>query len=308
MGTCSPIGHKQEHEVRWELGYILHQDADSGAEAQPLVRGAGAISIDEVRSDNRAMHDYRAATQLGQSVWLNVQDFLASVAASAKEFCDRRTFSEDDLDMLSLAFSRQLANILSMFRSFVDHSDTSILRRFGEDSEQFAAWKAALSGEYDASFSYRLICRLRNYSQHVGVVPMHFSYSATLSPAISLRIDLSRDALLNERSVWNSQLRQELHATPERMSLLDHLDEWSRSFLAVARARERLERDAALSAARRILSRRAQFGVPSEATRLCALLVQVNADDGSVACRMEGINERWAQRIVDGPWFASPAA
>jgi hypothetical protein len=88
-------GHAEHEESRWELGYVIDEGPDEGPNPRPLLRGVGPISIRDIRADNRAVHEYQSATQLGQSVWMNVDDFLSSMADSAARFYDQRTFSPD---------------------------------------------------------------------------------------------------------------------------------------------------------------------------------------------------------------------
>lgn len=59
-----------------------------------------------------------------------------------------------------------LTNFLCSASAFRDRSKMRIESRYGSDSSQLAAWKAAVKTAYDTHFEYRLLYYLRNYAQH----------------------------------------------------------------------------------------------------------------------------------------------
>jgi hypothetical protein len=285
-------------EEVWEMG---HAFADPHTGRNNLV-GKGRVAITEVRDDNASLRAFRRSSEAVRSVWLNVQDFLKSIVEYAAFFEKKRALNHEQLDAIAFDLGRRLLNILSMYRSMLDHSNKSIKRRFGEASEQWTQWEVSLNKEYDELFEYRLLERLRNYAQHVGVPPIAFQFSASAHERpVAIRIDLQRDALLEERSIWNARLLADLRECPPLIPLIETLDRWSAAFWRIAGTLQQIEKVAARNSAMRVLGRRAQYGIPEGIGEICGLCIKKAALDGaSIDCRLEHINERWAYQVVYG--------
>ena len=65
--------------------------------------------------------------------------------------------------------NRRLRSFLSEFRIFLDYTETQLKRRYGAESEQARAFKEACSRQFDDSFDYRFVYKLRNYALHVNL-------------------------------------------------------------------------------------------------------------------------------------------
>ncbi|MGC2208113.1 MAG: hypothetical protein WA724_09745 [Candidatus Dormiibacterota bacterium] len=62
-----------------------------------------------------------------------------------------------DRHRLAEALAEQLLDWLASFRLCLDHTETSLKRRFGDGSEQVARYVAATREAYDGSVGYRFI-------------------------------------------------------------------------------------------------------------------------------------------------------
>ena len=81
-----------------------------------------------------------------------VRDNLADLEGYLHELVRRRPAPTQERVRPSIL--RRVVNLVSSFRMFADHLDRESKTRLGVESA--AQLKAALSREYDASFSYRL--------------------------------------------------------------------------------------------------------------------------------------------------------
>jgi len=61
---------------------------------------------------------------------------------------------------------RLISEFLSAFRTFLDHWETYLKRKFGKESNEAVLFKSATWYEYDNVFAYRFLYELRNYIQH----------------------------------------------------------------------------------------------------------------------------------------------
>jgi len=90
---------------------------------------------------------------------------------------------------------------------------------------------------------------------------------------ISFRLDLQRDQLLEERSVWNKQLIQDLESAPEKIPVIDSLNNWSECFRAISKSLLEIKKEAAKDAAERVLAHRKEHDLPSDIGQLCAVFL-----------------------------------
>lgn len=183
--------------------------------------------------------DYRgAASKLGRYVhdqqlfaivYLNYVDFKRLLRKSFQQYVNK---SPDlpTMEILGLSVNRNLLNFLSSVRTFLDHSEFNLKKRYGNDHERVEEYKRACSCEYDNCFSYRFVYQLRNYTQHCGMPLGELKFESKLkdartdSIAHSLAIYFNRDRLLSEFD-WGSKLKQEIQALPERFEISWHVDQ-----------------------------------------------------------------------------------
>ncbi|CAL2075882.1 conserved protein of unknown function [Tenacibaculum sp. 190524A02b] len=74
-----------------------------------------------------------------------------------------------DVEKVYYTTNRLLLNYLTSVKTFLDHSETKLNRKFGKNSEELNQFKNVTSFFYDNSFAYRFFYKLRNYAQHIGL-------------------------------------------------------------------------------------------------------------------------------------------
>ncbi|HCT2507489.1 TPA: hypothetical protein OTR37_002833 [Aeromonas dhakensis] len=289
----------------WYLAFVVGELKEGESEPSTSIHALKPICYDSLESDRRVIFEYHNSLRLIKSVQLNIQEFLQSIVNYAADFLESKDMKEEKFDLISLNFSRQFLNILSMFRSLLDHSDFSLSREFGKDSSQCERWKRAQSEQYDSSFEYRLFYKLRNYSQHIGVPPMQIGYSDSIEQdGISFRLDLQRDHLLAEKSVWNKQLIKDLETSPDKIPVIDSLNNWSKCFIAISKTLLEIKREAAIEAAKRVLSHREEHGLPSDIGLLCVVLLPTeNNNKEHLKLTLNWIPEKKADELLNGNPF-----
>jgi hypothetical protein len=125
---------------------------------------------------------------------------------------------------LNSELRRAMFDWLQAVRAFLDHTETRIKRRYGDDSAEFTRFDEATSQMYDAFFAYRFLYRLRN-AQHVdfaaiGFVLMEKVVDGERVVASSARF--RRDELLSNFSKWGP-VKAELQQFPEDFSMDEHV-------------------------------------------------------------------------------------
>jgi|GEM_PF-1771059 len=267
----------KREDGEWYLAFIIGEKKEGKAEPITSINAIKPMCYDAFTSDRTAILEYHNSLKLIRSVQLNIQEFLQSVVDYAADFLESKDMNEEKFDFISLNFSRQLLNILGMFRSLLDHTDLSLSREFGKDSDQYLKWKSIQSEQYDNFFEYRLFYKLRNYCQHIGMPPIQINFTDSAEQeGISFRLDLQRDRLLEERSVWNRQLLHDLESAPDNIPVIDSLNNWSECFRNISKTLLDIKRESAEGAANRILNHRKENDLPSDEGQLCAVFLLVS--------------------------------
>lgn len=245
--------------------------------------------------------DYFASANLIYSVRLNVEEFLKSVVATAKDYYDTKGMSEEKSDAIALNYARLFLNILTMFRSFLDHTETSLARKYGHESPQKKGWKQKVSRVYDSSFHYRLMYGLRNYAQHVGMPPLHISVGQDREDEVRLRIELSRDELLKERDVWNGKLRADLSSAPAVIPVIDLLNSWHASVENIGQYLLSLKWENARAASSYLASYRERHHVQATALLCAVWIAKENPDPNRLKLTLQWFPESKANAVMRNP-------
>jgi hypothetical protein len=252
------------------LAFVDFESTDSDGVKQTKITAIEPIDVDVLNDDKRLIASYYSSLQLIDAVQLNVGELLQSIVNCAIEFHKTSQMSDELLDEIMLDFSRQLLNVLGMFRAFLDHSDYSLIKEFGKDSSEFSSWKNSLALQYDSILEYRFFSKLRNYSQHIGMPPLHISFSQSAeTDSTTFRLDISKDQLLADTFTWGSRVSADLASLPEKIPVIELLNNWRESYKKVAIKLLEIKRDAAKEAARRVTSHRKRLKLPTVSGKLC---------------------------------------
>lgn len=140
----------------------------------------------------------------------------------AEALAERLLISEVGRYQIVHNINRRLRGFFAEFRAFLDHTETKLKRRYGRESEQVAAFKAACSRRFDDSFAYRFVYKLRNYALHVDV-PLNVMSLASGEgmfeagdPGTHNRfaVKVDRDTLLNGGFDWGKHVKPGLEGLP----------------------------------------------------------------------------------------------
>lgn len=136
--------------------------------------------------------------------------------------------------------------ILSVCSSIHHHQDQSyieVVRKFGKESAEHNAMRAAFAEIYDNCFGYRYLYKLRNTMVHYTMLAasMHAEARIYKGKKIALvEMNMDRSALLEQNGHLNKKLREELTSLPEDPSIyqmvgeaLPHLRDTNRRILEI---------------------------------------------------------------------------
>ncbi|MCK4476900.1 hypothetical protein KAU88_00010 [Candidatus Bathyarchaeota archaeon] len=163
-------------------------------------------------------------------VRLNYEDYDNLMKHYYTEYVKQPSLGWPQAERMVLNINRHLLNLLTTVRTFLDHSRTNLIRRYGRASKRLERFKDACSQAYNNNFSYRFLYSLRNYAQHcgmpIGQLTVHSKAMGPDAKDVShfLAVKFNRDKLLRDFS-WGSRLKKEIKQLPSMFGINPHITE-----------------------------------------------------------------------------------
>jgi hypothetical protein len=294
------------HLAIFHVDYEPH--SNNPTEFHQVLSGIRELSTNELRNLRRYINKiiaYIENKSLFTALTLNFRDFENACSLYFRNYHETQSMNWDMMEQISMNLGRLLLNISLLFRCFLDHTETTLKRRFGKESETVKKWKEATSRCYDKSFAYRFMYHLRNYGQHVGVPPLNIQISSmgneplidTHTIISKFHIAIQTQPLLREKDVFKKVLMTEISSYGKFIDLMPILDEWFVQVSELFKIREKIEIRSAKKAAKIIVSLRKEISPPEDST-MCILTIPNNHKNNELSPRMKWFPEREAQSIL----------
>ena len=199
----------------------------SGAAAFAVFR---ELTADEFARFHAACDDlakYRAARIPIHVARSSAGEFEASMEEVVATIASGITVTRQWLWETVVRVNQRFLNFQTAMRTYDDHTRTRLSRKYGDTSDELKSYKGAASAEYDGNPAYRFMCRLRNYTQHLGMPLGRITGGSTLLPdqppggLASHAIDFffEKAELLNNFDGWGPHVTPELEAKPAQFPL-----------------------------------------------------------------------------------------
>lgn len=130
-------------------------------------------------------------------------------------------------------FNRLFNNYIFSIKTFLDHAETDLKRRYGEESFSYNEFKKITSFKYDNIFAYRFIYNLRNYAQHCGMSIVDIKTKVSIYKPTEVIIELDREELLKDKKL-KKKIGKELQNCPHRFNLTPLMNEMNNAIIDVA--------------------------------------------------------------------------
>ncbi|MCG7421366.1 hypothetical protein MHY29_00650 [Micrococcus sp. ACRRV] len=132
-----------------------------------------------------------------------------------------------------------VANYLSSGRTYIESTDTLLVRQFGKDSELARDFKSDLSDAFDNVPGYAICYHLRNILVHTGSLPGSLSFSTIDdSDLVKVEYTIAKSEMLAIRD-WNKSVRSVIVGLPD---VIDFLELIRANFQAIVRIERRRAR------------------------------------------------------------------
>lgn len=190
--------------------------------------------------------EFQYYKRLKEFVALNFKEIIAFLDSSPKKIKEVK-FSVDyiknsDVEFVKIELNRLLMNYLSSIRTYLDHSETKLKKRYGKSSSEFDNFKKCTSKFYDNKFAYRFIYKLRNYAQHIEL-PISIIGYETQRALNSQKIKriltpyFDREELLGKYTDWGV-VKDDLLKEKRTFPLLPIIEQMTDSILQIAQVVE----------------------------------------------------------------------
>lgn len=189
---------------------------DNHPEEEIRVEFLGSLTIEQFDRLNfylSEIEELNSLRRLLDFVVMN-EDEMRNYLYNASDELIRKSFSWNGVKLkhgagVFLNVNRLLLNYLSSVRTFLDHSETLLKRKFGSESDQFSDYKRVTADIYDNSFPYRFLYKLRNYAQHVGLPIQNIAFSSEYQREDNLikgtlNVSFNKEKLLSEFQKWGT--------------------------------------------------------------------------------------------------------
>jgi len=165
--------------------------------------------------------------KLFRVVELNYEELQSKISYYTSKAKENQNTGLTDSDTIFIDVNRLLLNLLSTIRTFLDHKETTLKRKFGKESDEFLYFEKETNIAFDENFEYRFIYKLRNYAQHCGLPagpPETKSYMNAKSEVQNdFNIYFDRNKLLSDFD-WSIQVKKDLAKQPEKFNVLPIID------------------------------------------------------------------------------------
>lgn len=195
-------------------------------------QGEKAINYEFLREFTKGEFDYHLAQietlskleiedRLFTLVTLNYQDLTQKIESYRLRIGEGERF---DFVIPYIDLNRMVLNLLSSIRTYLDHTETILKRKYGAPSLEYKQFQEMTSRGFDDSFAYRFLTKLRNYAQHCGLPSGSIQHNHS-EEGHFLSLLLERDSLLANFNSWGATVKEDLLRQPERIDLLPLIDE-----------------------------------------------------------------------------------
>ncbi len=155
--------------------YFTSRDTDFPAE----IRELNETEAREIKDAYTVLHKFDYFLRRFTEVELNRDDYFRTIDRYALIFKDDRTGKPAGYDYKRLAFidiNRAFINLISSFKSFIEHILNYLEQLYGSSSSQYLEIKKLSSSLYDGYLSYKLLIRLRDFAIHAQypIQSVHF--------------------------------------------------------------------------------------------------------------------------------------
>lgn len=190
--------------------HVIHQGVDISTDRRDQIFAAMDRILDDMEQEslNLVLHRFQRLFAIKGNLVARSEQLYAT----GDPLADKRLNSE---------VRTALFQWLQAIRAYLDHTETRLKRRYGNDSSEVERFKRATNLLFDTFFAYRFIYKLRN-AQHVGFSQISVVISESVEGDTTATVKFNRDALLEAFDEWGP-VKEELRQFPDAFFIDEHV-------------------------------------------------------------------------------------
>lgn len=143
------------------------------------------------------------------SDFIKINNKVDLITSAIKEFDDNR-----DMDS-GVKMQRAIIEVLSLFYMYIETIKVVVNKDFGAKSSQMDDFILATKKEFDSSFSYRFLSKLRNYVIHYAFP----AYEVTKHNTGIIEVKIKKENLNLDSSVWGKVLTEDFKSDKDEFEI-----------------------------------------------------------------------------------------
>lgn len=136
-----------------------------------LIRESTQKEFEAIEQNVKILFEFHYFNRKEKEIQENLNDFFNTIQKYNKQiapYSDPTEFPFLSKDEMYVNINRTFINYLNSSRIFIDHMESKLKHKYGNDSPKYKIFHTAKKKCYDASFPYRFFYHLRNYAEHMN--------------------------------------------------------------------------------------------------------------------------------------------
>ena len=222
--------------ITYGLGTITYKSKDEQHQHLPgtpsarvnIPIGLSKDEFEEIETAILSIGIFTRYADLFNTVQWNFEDLIATVQSYLKAFI-KKDVEIFRVREITLNINKDLLNVLSAFRFYLDYMDRSLKNDFSNSLELVAKFNDYCSQEYNNNFSYRFIYHLRNYAQHKGFIVSsvelgeNFGKENQFQINYHLNVNVGKQEIVRDKNL-KKELKIEIENLPEKINMIEHVN------------------------------------------------------------------------------------
>jgi hypothetical protein len=232
---------EDDNPIEDQPGAILIKDDPTGETAVRFEWVADLSKADYARFSDalNALHDIHTSNLFAYVRQAGLA-MMREVGEAYKALYENRIshVQPDDMEEWSIRLRTAVLGMCSSIHHHQEQSYIAVKRKFGTDSPEHEAMKAAFAALYDNCFGYRYVYKLRNAMVHYSMFAVRVGAESHRHEEHDLHwfeLSMDRSILLEQRSFLNATLRRELEGLSEDPDIVEMMTEAFRELLTTNR-------------------------------------------------------------------------
>jgi len=180
-----------------------------------IIKNISQEAYDGLKDDSDYLKNTYKQFVVFKYLQLNLKDYFEFIEKLTKVPTANIDYNIVTNQSAVLEANKLILNVLTSFKFFLDNAETYLKRTFGKESQIVKDYVLLTNENYDSSFAYRFLSKMRNYSIHLGFplealnLDIDFNNENPEKSFCDFELKIDIDKLKNEKSLFGS-LHKEL--------------------------------------------------------------------------------------------------